>query len=382
MDDLLVSLDDYRELATFLEGKIADAGANGLDEVDELRARLASLREMLSNPDRIREHAEQPGRDRLETAVFDLKMKRAQPQGGPLEDLERDVVQDLGNDVLRRRYIEEAEATGAQLRAAETLSRALLGATRPDVKERVGFDVALLYLGEGELPHARNAFLDVVRAGAAGPLALSAARRLLNLQVDTSDPDVVGPARELIAKADPDAEARRDAADGILSLHTTTPQPDTRLAVAYRALVGSPRSDEAIQWLRRFYANQGEHVVTLAVVGTLAVVTGVWFFYRTGLVRVGHRFIQTTMVASLGLLAVMIVSILTGWGASGLGGVVIFGILYLFIAVMNLFVDYDFAYRAPASQLSADAEWYSAFSLLLSSAMVYLALLRIFGGRR
>jgi uncharacterized YccA/Bax inhibitor family protein len=134
--------------------------------------------------------------------------------------------------------------------------------------------------------------------------------------------------------------------------------------------------------LSRFYANQGQHVVTLAVVGTLAVVTGVWFCYRTGLVRVGHRFIQVTMVASLGLLAVMIVSILTGWGASGLGGVVIFGVLYLFLAVMNLFVDYDFAYRAQASQISAEAEWYSAFSLLLSSAMVYLALLRIFGGRR
>jgi uncharacterized YccA/Bax inhibitor family protein len=133
--------------------------------------------------------------------------------------------------------------------------------------------------------------------------------------------------------------------------------------------------------LSRFYANQGQHVVTLAIVGTLAVVGGVWFFYRTGLVRVGSRFIRTTMVASLGFLAVIVVSLLTGWGTSGLGGFVIFGVLYLFLAVMNLFVDYDFAYRAQAAQLSADAEWYSAFSLLLSSAMVYLALLRIFGGR-
>ena len=46
-------------------------------------------------------------------------------------------------------------------------------AYRREALERIGgFDVALLYLGEGELPHARNAFLDVVRAGAAGPLAL------------------------------------------------------------------------------------------------------------------------------------------------------------------------------------------------------------------
>ncbi len=255
MDDL-VDLDDYRELATFLEEKIADADANGLDEVDEVRARLARLREILNNPDRLPEHPEH-GRDSFEAAVFDLKMKRSQPHGQTLEDLERKVTVDLGNDVLRKQYLEEAEAAGAQLRAAETLSRALSEATRPDVKERVGFEVALLYLGEGELPQARNAFLDVVRAGAAGTFALSAARRLLNLQVDTSDPEVVGPARELIAKADPDAAARQDAAEAILSLHATTPQPDSRLAVAYRALVASPRSDEAIQWLRRFYANLG-----------------------------------------------------------------------------------------------------------------------------
>ncbi len=134
--------------------------------------------------------------------------------------------------------------------------------------------------------------------------------------------------------------------------------------------------------ISRFYADQGQHVVTLAVVGTLAVVVGVWFFFRTGLVRVGHRFIQTTMVASLGFLAVAVVAILTGWGTTGLGGVLIFGVLYLFLAVMNLFVDFDYAYRAQALQLPAEAEWYSAFSLVLSSAMVYLALLRIFGGGR
>jgi uncharacterized YccA/Bax inhibitor family protein len=87
------------------------------------------------------------------------------------------------------------------------------------------------------------------------------------------------------------------------------------------------------------------------------------------------------MVATLGLIAVMLVSILTGWGTTGLSSYLIFGVLYLFIAVLNLFVDYDFAYKAQAAEISAEAEWYSAFSILLSSMMVYLALLRIFGGR-
>jgi uncharacterized YccA/Bax inhibitor family protein len=134
--------------------------------------------------------------------------------------------------------------------------------------------------------------------------------------------------------------------------------------------------------ISRFYADQGAHVVTLAVVGTVAIVAGVWGVYRTGLVKVGHRFFMTTLVVTLGLLVVMMAAWLTGWGMSGMSGLLIFGVLYLIIAVMNLFVDFSFVDRAEAAHLDADAEWFSAFTILISSVMVYLALLRIFGGSR
>ena len=133
--------------------------------------------------------------------------------------------------------------------------------------------------------------------------------------------------------------------------------------------------------ITRFYAQQSSHVVPLAIVGTVAVVAGVWTVYRTGLVRVGPRFVRTTLVAGVGMLAVMITAILTGRGLSGIGGLLIFGVLYLVLAVMNLFVDFSFVDRAEAAGLDADAEWFSAFMILQSSMMVYLALLRIFGGR-
>ena len=133
--------------------------------------------------------------------------------------------------------------------------------------------------------------------------------------------------------------------------------------------------------LSRFYADAGQHVVTLAVVGTVAIVAGVWAVYRTGLVKVGNRFIQTTLVAMLGMLVVMVTAVLTGWGTTGLGGLLIFGVLYLILAVMSLFIDFSFVERAELAGIDADAEWYSAFSILMASVMVYLALLRIFGSR-
>ncbi len=134
--------------------------------------------------------------------------------------------------------------------------------------------------------------------------------------------------------------------------------------------------------ISRFYADQGSHTITLAVFGTVAVVASVWAVYRTGLVKVGPRFFMVTVVAGVGMLVVIMASLLTGWGFSGTSGLIIFGVLYLILAVMNLFVDFSFVDRAQAAGIDADAEWFSAFTILMASVMVYLALLRIFGGSR
>ena len=98
-----------------------------------------------------------------------------------------------------------------------------------------------------------------------------------------------------------------------------------------------------------------------------------------GLMR---RFLQVTLIATLGMIVVMLAAVLTGWGVSGLGGFLIFGVLYLVLGVMNLFVDFSFVDRAEQAGIEAEAEWFSAFTILVSSVMVYLALLRIFGGSR
>ena len=41
--------------------------------------------------------------------------------------------------------------------------------------------------------------------------------------------------------------------------------------------------------------------------------------------------------------------VLTGWGLTGISGLLIFGVLYLVLGVMNLFVDFSFVDRAAAS---------------------------------
>ncbi len=170
----------------------------------------------------------------------------AAPAATTLESIEALVLQDPGDDVLRATYLKLADAENDQLRAANALARAA-GANEPAVRERVWFDAATLYMQEAELPRARSAFMQAVLAGVGGPSGLAAARRVLDLEVDPGDPEVIAPALALIAWADPEPTLRQSAARRVLALHARTPQEDARLVVALRALAGA--NDESTSWL-------------------------------------------------------------------------------------------------------------------------------------
>jgi tetratricopeptide (TPR) repeat protein len=235
MDDpLVLTHEDYRELAAFLEQQLPLCPTQ--TEADELRVRLARLYlGTLQDPDRAAAHAEQL-----------------------LRSIEPLVTKDPGDDDLRARYIAIAKSCGAELTAAETLGRALKRAKDGHVRERVGFDVASLYLHEGELKEARSALREVLLVDAGGPCALAAARRLLDLEGEPGDVQVIGAALEVIAKASPDPMDRQEAATRLLSMHDSKPLKDSRLAVAFHALVDTARADEALAWLRTFHERKGD----------------------------------------------------------------------------------------------------------------------------
>lgn len=134
----------------------------------------------------------------------------------------------------------------------------------------------------------------------------------------------------------------------------------------------------------RAYAATSSDIVPAAVVGTTLVFLGVLFAYRTGLVRVGRRFVVGAGIGGIGLLAAMVIVLLVGGADAGQGlvGLLIFGVLYLLVAVADLFVDFEMVRQAEVAGVSAEAEWYAAFTIIMAVMMVYLALLRIVAGRR
>ena len=142
----------------------------------------------------------------------------------------------------------------------------------------------------------------------------------------------------------------------------------------------------ALGVISRLYNADSHGIVPLAIVLTGALFIGVLIAYRTGLVRVSNRFISTTVVAGFALLAIM-VAVLLGLSVPGFGSntttLVVFGFVYVVVAIMDLFVDFELIRRASNAGVPAEAEWYAAFSVFLAVVMLYLGLLRILGsGRR
>ncbi len=195
--------------------------------------------------------------DLVRRRLAELRYRELGDPAGAMDLVEPLVVKDAGDDEVRRLYVEIAQSLGSPIRAAETLARALKKA-RADVRERVGFQVGALYLQEGELKAARNAFLEVVLGEGGGPQAVAAARKLLDLESDPGDALVVGAALETIAKGAPDPVARHDAAARLLALHQSKPLKESRLAIAYQALVDSERAGEALAWLCAFHERHGD----------------------------------------------------------------------------------------------------------------------------
>jgi uncharacterized YccA/Bax inhibitor family protein len=141
----------------------------------------------------------------------------------------------------------------------------------------------------------------------------------------------------------------------------------------------------ALGVLSRLYNEQSHGIVPLAIVLTGALFVGVLIAYRTGLVRVSNRFISMTIVAGFALIAVMLATIL-GLRFPGIGssatGLIVFGVVYLVVAILDLFVDFELVNRAARAGVPAEAEWYAAFSIFLAVVMLYLGLLRMVAGAR
>ena len=128
------------------------------------------------------------------------------------------------------------------------------------------------------------------------------------------------------------------------------------------------------------YSNVAHGIVPTAIIATSAIFVGCFAIHKAGIVKVTPRFVQITSVATFAFVIVIVASMLGVPipGARELGPKgLIFGVIGLGIALMNLFVDFERARKVEEAGMSPEVEWFAAFQLMLSLVMVYVNVLRI-----
>ena len=133
------------------------------------------------------------------------------------------------------------------------------------------------------------------------------------------------------------------------------------------------------------FDSQSHGIIPAAVILTAVVFFATLGAYRFGIVKVTNRFVMATVICTIGLFAVGL-AVMFGLSFPGLGAnatrFVVFGVVYLVIAVMNLFVDFEMVQRCQQAGVVAEAEWSAALIMMFSIVMIYLSMLRMLAGRR
>ncbi|HEX9295553.1 MAG TPA: tetratricopeptide repeat protein [Polyangiaceae bacterium] len=177
---------------------------------------------------------------------------------GAMELLEQQMMRDPGNDESRRRFIGNSIALSRSKEAAHLLSRAVRGASE-QAQARVGLDIGLLHLRDGDRDRARRAFAQVVEGDGDPTARLAAARQLLEQRATLAPQAVVRPL-SIVAEHDPDPEVRKGAANELLEQRSRVRLDARSEIAAWRALVDSPRADEALARLEVLYDASGDRM--------------------------------------------------------------------------------------------------------------------------
>ena len=131
------------------------------------------------------------------------------------------------------------------------------------------------------------------------------------------------------------------------------------------------------------YADNGDHLVSGAVLGTFAAFAGTLAAYKFFNISVSPKFRKFVVAAMFGMVGLALMEFVLGlFGASiglfdvsGLGMFTAFGGLLL--GVFMLIMDFDFVENGVAAGLPEKESWRAAFAITVSLVWIYTNLLRI-----
>jgi uncharacterized YccA/Bax inhibitor family protein len=130
-------------------------------------------------------------------------------------------------------------------------------------------------------------------------------------------------------------------------------------------------------------------IVVQALTGTVMVAVGMLFVYKIGAVRVTPRFTRIVVGATIGAFGLMVVNMIAylfspdGLGLRSGGAIaIVFSLVCIVIASMNLVLDFDMIERGIRNGADEKFAWYASFGLMVTLVWLYLEILRLLGYMR
>ena len=148
----------------------------------------------------------------------------------------------------------------------------------------------------------------------------------------------------------------------------------------------------AIGGISAFFEAQFPGIVIQAVALTFATLLCLLLAYKSKIIKATENFKLGVVAATGGIAGIYMITIVLGFFGirmpyiheSGTIGI-IFSLVVVIIAALNLVLDFDFIERGAASRAPKFMEWYAAFGLMVTLIWLYLEMLRLLAkisGRR
>jgi uncharacterized YccA/Bax inhibitor family protein len=126
-----------------------------------------------------------------------------------------------------------------------------------------------------------------------------------------------------------------------------------------------------------------------AITGTVMVAAGMLFVYKIGAIRVTPRLTRIVVAATLGAFGLMLVNLIAylftpdGLGLRSGGPLaIIFSLVCIGLAAMNLVIDFDVVERGIRNGADQKFAWYASFGITVTLVWLYIEILRLLGYMR
>jgi uncharacterized YccA/Bax inhibitor family protein len=145
----------------------------------------------------------------------------------------------------------------------------------------------------------------------------------------------------------------------------------------------------ALGGVSAFLETQYPGIVIQAVSLTFAVFFSLLFIYRSGIIKVTENFKLMVAAATGGIFIIYLLSFVLGFFGlhmsfiheGGLFGI-IFSLVVIAIASMNLVLDFDFIEKGAEQGMPKYMEWYASFGLMVTLIWLYFEILRLIAKSR